>query len=74
MTDILTTGPTAIQRLKLQRRSFPRPALPNAIFGLVGGALKMAYVDPYASLGRASPGRQSKAVPDDNLDGRDPAW
>ena len=77
MTDILTTGPTAIQRLKLQRRSFPRPAIGaslNAISGLVGGALKMAYVDPYASLGRASPGRQSKAVPDDNLDGRDPAW
>ncbi len=72
MTDILTTGPTAVRRLKLPRPSFPRLAIGAslvAISGLVGDALKMAYVDPYASLGR-----QSRAVPGDDLEGRDPTW
>jgi hypothetical protein len=71
MTDILTAGPNTVQPLKLRRR-FPRLAIGaslNAISGLVGDALKMAYVDPYATLGR-----QPQVVPDDNLEGRDPTW
>ncbi|TPK97415.1 MULTISPECIES: hypothetical protein [unclassified Mesorhizobium] len=72
MADILTTGPIIVRRFKLLRRSFPRLAIGaslNAISGLVGDALKMAYVDPYASLGRQPP-----VVPDDDLKGRDPTW
>ncbi|NUS21351.1 MAG: hypothetical protein HOQ25_16430 [Mesorhizobium sp.] len=71
MTDILTT-PTIARRLKLPRLIFPRLAIGvslNAIAGLVGDALKMAYVDPYASLGR-----QSQVVPNEDLEGRDPTW
>ena len=77
MADILTTGPTAVQRLKLQRRSFPRLAIAaslNAISSLVGDALTMAYVAPYTGLGHASLGRQSQAAPDDDIEGRDPTW
>ena len=72
MADILTTTPTIGRRLKLPRLSFPRFAIGasfNAICGLVGDALKMAYVDPYASLGR-----QPQVAPDDDLEGRDPSW
>ncbi|MBZ9851657.1 hypothetical protein LB565_27085 [Mesorhizobium sp. CA14] len=72
MADILTTGPIIVRRLKLLRRSFPRLAIGaslNAMSGLVGDTLKMAYVEPYASLGR-----QSQVVPDDHLEGRDPTW
>ncbi len=71
MADILTT-PTSVRRFKLARLSFPRLAIGaslNAISGLVGDALKMAYVDPYASLGR-----QPQVAPDDDLEGRDPSW
>ena len=69
MADILTT-PTSVRRFKLARLSFPRLAIGaslNAISGLVGDALKMAYVDPYASLGH-------QVAPDDDLEGRDPSW
>lgn len=72
MADILTTTPTTGRRLKLPRLVFPRLAIGvslNAIAGLVGDALKMAYVDPYASLGR-----QPQVAPDDDLEGRDPSW
>ncbi|MBZ9734074.1 hypothetical protein LB534_07810 [Mesorhizobium sp. CA18] len=70
MADILTTSPIIVRRLKLLRRGFPRlGASLNAMSGLVGDALKMAYVDPYASHGR-----QSQVVPDDDLEGRDPTW
>lgn len=72
MTDISTTAPNTIRRLNLPWLSFPRPAIGAslaAIPGLVGDAFKMAYVDPYTSLRRQMP-----AVPDDDLEGRNPAW
>ncbi|AZO15707.1 hypothetical protein EJ069_13860 [Mesorhizobium sp. M2A.F.Ca.ET.043.05.1.1] len=71
MADIITT-PTSDRRFKLARLSFPRLAIGaslSAISRLVGDALKTAYVDPYATLGR-----QSQVGPDDNLEGRDPTW
>ena len=72
MTDISTIAPIAIRRLSLPRLSFPRLGIGAslaAISGLVGDAFKMAYVDPYTSLGR-----QPQVVPDDDLEGRDPTW
>jgi hypothetical protein len=73
MTDIATTGPiTTIRRLNLPRLSFPRleiGASLAAISGLVGGALNMAYVNPYTSLRRPP-----QVVPHDDLEGRDPTW
>lgn len=72
MADILATAPMIVRRLKLARLSFPRLAIGaslSAISGLVGDALKMAYVDPYAGLGR-----QPQIVPDEDLEGRDPTW
>ncbi|MDX8517298.1 hypothetical protein [Mesorhizobium dulcispinae] len=72
MTHILATAPGTVRRLKLQRLSLPRLAIGaslNAISGLWADALKMAYLAPYASLGR-----QSQFVPDDDLEGRDPTW
>ena len=72
MTDISTTAPITIRRLNLPRLSFPRLGIGAslaAISGLVGDALKMAYVDPYTNLRR-----QPRVVPDDDLEGRDPTW
>ncbi|RWL47546.1 MAG: hypothetical protein EOR60_08075 [Mesorhizobium sp.] len=72
MADILATAPTIGRRLKLPGLVFPRLAIGvslNAIAGLAGDALKMAYVDPYASLGR-----QPQVAPDDDLEGRDRSW
>ncbi|AZO33238.1 hypothetical protein EOA27_26070 [Mesorhizobium sp. M2A.F.Ca.ET.037.01.1.1] len=72
MADILTTAPITGRPLKLPRRSFARLAIGaslNGISRLVGDALKMAYVDPYASLAR-----QPQVAPDDELEGRDPSW
>ncbi|RVD55886.1 hypothetical protein EN828_22735 [Mesorhizobium sp. M2D.F.Ca.ET.185.01.1.1] len=72
MADILTTATTRSRRLKLPRLSFPRLAIGaslKAISGLACDALKMAYVDPYAGLGR-----QPQVAPDDDLEGRDPTW
>jgi hypothetical protein len=70
MTDISTTTAITVRRLVGLRPSFPRlkiGASLAAIFGLVGDALKMAYVAPYTS-------RQPHVVPDDDLEGRDPTW
>ncbi|MDX8470301.1 hypothetical protein RFM26_31980 [Mesorhizobium sp. VK23B] len=72
MADIPTTAPTAVRRLNLPRLSFPRLAIGaslNAIPGLWGDVLKMAYVDPYATIHR-----QPQPGPDDDLEGRDPTW
>ena len=72
MTDMSTTAPITIRRFKLPRPSFPRleiGASLAAIFSLVGDALRMAYVAPYASLRR-----QPEVAPDDDLEGRDPTW
>lgn len=72
MADIPTTAPTAGRRLNLPRLVFPRLAIGvslNAMSSLMGDALKMAYADPYASVRRKAP-----AAPDDDLEGRDPAW
>jgi hypothetical protein len=41
----------------------------NAIAGLLGHAFNLVYVDPYTSLQR-----QPAAVPDNDLEGRDPNW
>ena len=71
MTDMSTTTPTTIRRLILPRPGFPRlgiGATLTAMFGLLGDAFKMAYVDPYASH------RRQPVVPDDDLEGRDPDW
>jgi hypothetical protein len=72
MADISTAAPITIRRLKLPRLGFPRLgicATLNDIFGLIGDALKLAYVTPYTSLRRQPP-----IVPDDDLEGRDPNW
>jgi hypothetical protein len=72
MTDISTTAPITIRRLKLPRLGFPRleiGASLNAIFDVMGDALKLAYVAPYTSLRR-----QPQVVPDEDLEGRDPTW
>lgn len=68
MADVSTTTPIGIRRLKLPRLRFPLLAIAtsiNAMPRLIGDALKMAYVDPYASFGRKPP---------NNLEGRDPDW
>jgi len=72
MTHISTIAQITIRRLNLPRLSFPRLGIGAslaAISGLVGDALYMAHVDPYTSLRRQLP-----AVPDDDLEGRDPTW
>jgi len=71
MTDVPAVAPRTIRP-----SSLPRPTIPMrrigaslaAISALLGGAFKMAYVDPY------SRSRRSQVVPDDDLDGRDPSW
>ena len=72
MTDMSTSAPITIRRLSLPRPSFPKLAIGatlNDIFGVMGDALKLAYVGPYTSLRR-----QPLIVPDDDLEGRDPTW
>lgn len=72
MTGVSTIAPIAIRRVDLPRRSFPWPAVGASIStmsALMGDALRMAYVDPYASLSRQLP-----AILDDGLKGRDPTW
>ena len=72
MTDFSTTAPITVRRLNLPRLSFPTleiGASLAAISGLVGDALSMAYVAPYASLRR-----QPQVVPGDDLEGRNPTW
>jgi hypothetical protein len=72
MTDMSTTAPITIRRLKLPRLSFPRleiAASLDAMFSLVGDAINMAYMAPCTSLRR-----QPQVVPDDDLEGRDPSW
>jgi hypothetical protein len=71
VTDISTT-PTTARPLDLPRPGSPRPGIGAsfaAIFGLLGNAITMAYVEPYAARHR-----RSRAVPDDDLQGRDPGW
>ncbi|CAN7301627.1 hypothetical protein [Rhizobium sp. LjRoot254] len=71
MTDISTTAPTTIRRLRLLQPSVPRLAIGasmKAISRLIGDAFGMAYVDPYNSL------RRQQIMPDDDLEGRDPNW
>lgn len=72
MTDISTAAPIKVRRFSLPRLGFPRPGIGAALtgmFGLINGALRMAYVDPYTSLHR-----QPRMVADDDLEGRDPTW
>jgi hypothetical protein len=72
VADILGIAPVVVRRSRAQLRRFPRlkvGASLAALFGLVGDAFKMAYVDPYIGHGRRPP-----VVPDDDLEGRDPTW
>ena len=72
MADISTCALIAVRRSNLPRLNIPTfrvAASLAAISVLLGDAFKMTYVDPYS--GRS---RQPQAVPDDDLDGRDPAW
>jgi hypothetical protein len=62
-------SPIIIRRLNLPRLRLAIGASLAAISGLVSDALNMAYVAPYTSLRR-----QPQVVPDDDLEGRDPAW
>ena len=71
MTDISTTAAITLRSLSRLRPSYPRleiGASLAAISSVVGDALKMAYVGPYASR------RQPEVAPDDDLEGRDPTW
>ena len=72
MSDIISTIPISIRcsslrRLRLQRIGMG--AALDAIAGLFGHALNLAYVDPYTSLQRQPP-----VTPDNDLEGRDPNW
>ena len=72
MTDISTITPATTRRFKLPRPSYPRLAFGaslGAMFGLMGDAHRMAFVDPYTG-----PRRQPQIIPDDDLEGRDPTW
>lgn len=72
MSDISSTAPISIRRSSLPRLTIPRigvGAALGAIAGLFGHALNLAYVYPYASLGREPP-----VIPDHDLEGRDPNW
>lgn len=72
MTDIISTAPIAIRRSSLPRLKLRRIGVGGAlgaIAGIFGQALNLAYVDPYTSLQRRPP-----AIPDDDLEGRDPNW
>jgi len=72
MPDISAIAPIAVRRSNLQRINTPRLGIGAslaAIFGLLGDAFKMAYVDPYTSRGR-----RPQVAPDDALEGRDPTW
>ena len=73
MTDIsVTTAPITVRHLNLPRLSLPKLKIGASladIFGLVGDAINMAYVEPY-TIHR----RRPQVVPDDDLEGRDPTW
>ena len=72
MTGISTIAPIAVRRSNLQRLNIPRlriGASLAAMFGLLGDAINMAYVEPY-TIHR----RRPQVVPDDDLEGRDPSW
>ena len=71
MSDIISTAPVVIRRPRLQLR-LPRFGLCLALGKLLdayGQAATMAYVDPF----RAS-GTPARALPDEDLEGRDPKW
>lgn len=72
MTDIISTVPISFRRSSMPRLSLPRIGIAaslDAIAGLFGHALYLAYVDPYSSLQRQPP-----VIPDNDLDGRNPNW
>lgn len=72
MTDIISTAPISIRRPRLPRLRVRRigvGAALDAIAGLFGHALNLAYVDPFTSLQRRPP-----VIPDNDLEGRDPNW
>ncbi len=72
MTDISKSAPITNRRSNLQQLSIPTLRIAvslAAISALLGDAFKMAYVDPYTSHRR-----RPQALPDDDLEGRDPTW
>jgi hypothetical protein len=72
MTDLSTISPITIGHARLSRLHIPRlriGASLAAMFGLLGDAINMAYVEPYIVHRR-----RPQIVPDDDLEGRDPSW
>lgn len=72
MTDISTSAPISSRRSNFQRPSILARRIAAslaAISAVLGDAFKMAYVEPYTSHGR-----RQQALPDDDLEGRDPTW
>lgn len=72
MTDVPAVAPKTVRRSVLRPPKIPTLRIGMslaAMSALLGGAFKMAYVDPYAVHHRRPP-----AAPDDDLEGRDPDW
>ncbi|TPI12009.1 hypothetical protein FJW06_18460 [Mesorhizobium sp. B4-1-3] len=65
----LPKNPTTLREGITNRIALYNDGIVRMGAGVVGDALRMAYVDPCATLGR-----QSQIIPDDNLEGRDPTW
>ncbi|WP_137931365.1 hypothetical protein [Mesorhizobium comanense] len=72
MTDMPTSAPITSRHSNLQRLSVPVHRIAASLIAMsavLGAALKMAYVEPYTGQGR-----RPRALPDDDLEGRDPTW
>lgn len=67
MTDISTDVAIAVRSSEARLPSFGIGAQFAALLALLGDALKMAYVDPYAS-------RRPEVARDEELGARDPRW
>jgi hypothetical protein len=72
MTDVPAAAPRTVRRSGFSRPNIPAQRIGAslaAMSALVSDALKMVYVNPYASHRR-----RPQAAPDEDLDGRDPDW
>ena len=71
MTDIIASAPMALTRLCASERAREKPlARPRleVLFKAIGEAFQLAYVAPYATA------RRPLALPEAELEGRDPNW